>query len=555
MGSFNPKELDIIVWNNNIYTYDKIDRVIGGIDGTSNKPVIDLSQNSHYLKKYKGNILRGTLDPNTDPDVLTYLNSIDLDNLTPNHILYFKEDDMSVWTIDKTSYLETVDSITWLSQYDNYKLNVKGVELNGDGNKATYIYFDYDSDNEVLKIKDENGDLADLQVKDLNFNVYGSGSEITKLEDNEILLLSHITNSSQNQDAFYSVKRLEDTPLTITGFERNIDGGQTGTDDDYDLWHIDGDINPNLVVGDFIQISNITEGVGDDINGYYRVLSSNDQTGFNYIKTDRNFKVIEASSDQPTGLNGIIQKDNAVSIKWDNDYDNGTGEDPGIWTLIDKDNNLLPLKVSGLQIDGQEPEFLNLFINTIITNEAEFNLFFNNGNIVRSNEKVFVKHNPLADYTLSNNIIIEGDNLHIEFGPGVEIDLNGYSVIFNNNTGTQENIIFKGGIWYDSTTGGSLNGYYFDLSNSINSKLEDMVIENCEADKCIIGNSSMEFCNINNIKLDSNSNIFNILIDNIYNSNLMEVWLENTDTGKELLNIYNSNFVGFLNGESTIYNT
>jgi hypothetical protein len=546
MGSFNAKDSGVIIWNNTVYTYDKIDRVIGGIDGTSNKPVIDLSQNAHYLKKFKGTLLRDSGDPNSSSTVSTFLSEVEPDEFLDERLMYLDDSSGDIWTI--TGYDgSTVGSITWQNQYQTKALNIKQLNINGDGDQSTYVYFEYDPINELLKLKDDQGDLADLQVDNLKFNIYnGADTNVTNIQDNEVLLLSQITDPSQNTDAFCAVKRLEETGLTITGYESNIDGGQTGESDNFDKWYIDGDLPGDLEAGDYIQIDGLEENSNESINGYYRVSTFNDesQTGTNEITTDRTFNALEADIDQPTlqtGNSGSIYKDNSAILKWENNYDNGTGENTGRFVLIDREDNLLPLKVGSLQIGEENASFYGLFMNTLISSEAQFeNINWSD----RSNEWIYV---DVDNLTLTEDILINGNNLKLEFKPGCTIDMNGYIIDISGNT----NVTIKGGIWTNTGTGVDT---IIDMGDCINCRLENMIFENCIANTCIIGDTLMENCVINNIKIDDSNN-FNILINDIYNSNVMECWLDSPGTGTEVVNIYNSNFVGFIDGEPEIYNT
>jgi len=361
MGSFNPKTSNLIVFNDTVYTYDKADRVMGSLSGQSNAPVIDLAANSAYLKKFKGTVLRGTDDPNTSTTVATYLAGVTFDEFFPNRIIYFKTDDGSLWTVKESTYLETAASVEWENNYTSTSLNVKSLKLNGDGDDNSYIYFEYDNLTKTLSLKDENNDLASIQVDELNFNVYdGNEDDVTKIADNEILLMYQIVDDTENDDAYFAVKRLVSlsTPVTISSFEMNT--GETSINED--TWTTTAGDSADLVNNDYVQVSGIDEDTGEIINGYYRVKSYDGST----LVTDRDFKAIVADSNK-SGLSGELYKDNAAMIKWN--------ESDSRFELVTRDGELLGLSLDSLQLNGVDAGFYSFFINTVISNQTEFDAF------------------------------------------------------------------------------------------------------------------------------------------------------------------------------------
>lgn len=530
MGSFNPKASNLIIFNNTVYTYDKTDRVLGGLTGVSNAPILDLSANSAYLKKFKGTILRGTEDPNTSSTVSTYLDGVTFDEFFPNRILYFKTDDGSLWTVDETSYDETAASVLWVNNYTTVSLNVKALKLNGDGDDSTYIYFEYDNLTKTLSLKDETDALANIQVDELKFNVYdGEEDDITKIADNEILLMYHIEDDTENDDAFFAVKRLEPltTSVTISAFEM-----ESGVDED--TWTTTAGNAADLVNNDYVQVSGLVEGEGENINGYYRVKSYDGTS----LVTDRNFKAIVADEDE-SGLSGELYKDNAAMIKW-----NETSE---IFELVTRDGDLLGLSVESLQINGVDAGFYSFFINTVISNQVEFDAFFDDTDLDIEGEWVYVKS---GDYEMSNDITVISDNCKIEFADGCNIDLKGYSF---DISGT-ENVSVIGGTY--TNTGGSVSNV-FDISDCTFCRLENMIFSDITGDTCITGSSdtggSTENCGLYRIRIEE-GNDFDININDVQNSCLIDCYLYNTESGNlNYSGLNNCVFIGFLDGESNVF--
>ena len=60
---------DNSVFNSQVYIFDNDDLVLGGLNGASNIPVKQLADNSSYLKKFKGRIIRGTGEPTATGNV------------------------------------------------------------------------------------------------------------------------------------------------------------------------------------------------------------------------------------------------------------------------------------------------------------------------------------------------------------------------------------------------------------------------------------------------------------------------------------------------------
>jgi hypothetical protein len=236
-----------------------------------------------------------------------------------------------------------------------------------------------------------------------------------------------------------------------------------------------------------------------------------------------------------------LYKDNAAMIKWN--------ESDSRFELVTRDGELLGLSVDRLQINGVDAGFYSFFINTVISNQTEFDAYFDGTNLDIEGEWVYVKS---GNYDLNNSVTVISDNCKIEFADGCTIDLNGNSF---DISGT-ENVSIIGGTYTNS--GGSVS-YVFDISDCTFCKLENMIFSGIVGDTCITGSgdtgSWTNNCGLYRIRIES-GNEFDININNIQNSSLIDCYLYNTEIGKlNYSGLINCNFIGFLDDESNVFTT
>ena len=410
-------------YNSQIYIFDPSDFVLGSENGTSNIPIKELADNTTYLKKFKGVLLKG----NGDPNISSPLSGVTLDDDNLNNTLYLDEDTGNFWKLTQID-----PSIVWVNSYANANLTVKSLRLNEDGDVNDYVELSYDSSDNTLQITDTASQLADLKLNTLNTDsIKSNNGDITGVVDQEILLLFDITQESENADGYFSAKVMEDAPVTIIG----LDQAQTG--ETVDTWTSSvssGVLSDYLVFGNgadvYINIRNITEGVSDDLNGYYKVVSVDD--GLSTFTTDTSFK---SAIGVYNGSNGFVSVDNSAQIKY-----NFTDE---TWEFIKRDGTDLEISVSSIVINDKPTGFI---ADRLINNDSDFNDLFNGGVSVDDtiflvdpstsepikNEYIIVK--PKFDvaeseakykYVLNNSVEILESNVRIECVGGAYIE---YSV-------------------------------------------------------------------------------------------------------------------------------
>lgn len=410
-------------FNYNIYIYEAEDFVLGGLTGTSNIPIKQLADNSAYLKKFKGRIIRGTGDPDSNT-----LNDLDTDSNTTSNTLYLDENSGAFWKPDDQN------GTTWTNIYKSVVMNVKQLRINNNGDDTDYFKLVYNESANRLEIRDKNDVLADVRVGKVAYNsIDGESLTQSHFADQEILLLFDIVDHTENNDAYFSVKRLEALAnLTITDLDVGDQSGETT--DEWTVTVSSGVLSDYISSGDYIQITGIDEDSGEEINGYYLVNTVND--GGPSFTTYRTFNSVDGTN--KTLQSGNIYLDVASLIKWD--------ETNQYWSLERRDGTLLPLNCAGFFIDGVATGFL---ADRVITTSAQFTELFENldsgedtcylkkpeTNYVDIIESEFIAIKPNVDtadgsYTLNNNVEILGNNVEIKTFAGAYIKAGANNISF-----------------------------------------------------------------------------------------------------------------------------
>jgi len=402
---------DSSTYNSGIYIFENADLVLGGLAGTSNVPIKELADNSSYIKKYKGKIILGSGEPDSTGGA--DLTGIVIDSDSQDNILYMDETTGSFWKPADAGIT------SWTNIYKSAVLNVKGIKINNAGDESDYFEFSYNGSTNTLELKDEDGNYGDVRVGKVTFDtVDGSSLSISRIADDEILLLFDITQTSENSDGFYSVKRLEDiSGVTITQVEE-----YSALDTDTWTVTLDTGITLSSVISpnDYVQARGIVEGTGEEINGYYRIIAVSTDS----FTTFRSFNpvFISGTGSTITGQSGSLSLDNSAMLKWD---DTNTQ-----FSLEKRDGTLLPLNIAGLEINGVPAGF---YADRVISTQTQFDELFANvdtgqdtcylktpgDSYVSIVENEFIALKPNADeidghYNLNNNIEILGDNVRIE---------------------------------------------------------------------------------------------------------------------------------------------
>lgn len=395
--------------------------VLGGIDGPDNIALKQLADSGSYIKKFKGRIVRGTGVPNAST-----LSGFNADANVVTNTLYLDEATQSFWKPN--------DSIgsTWTNFTKAAKLNIKGLKLNDAGDDTDFLKLEYDAANNRLMVKKPDNTLGNIRVAKVIFNqIDGEALDTAKIVDSEIILLFDIASEAQNQNAQYAVKRLSDIPaLVVTAWDN------TNPDSKFTFNTAPA---PYLAVNDYVQIRELPEDTGDNINGYYLVKT----IGGNFIEVDQNYKKIVANATAETGLSGSISKDNSAMIMWN--------ETAGYWELRDRAGNLLSINVGGLYINGVLSEIIP---DRVVRNNLDYMEIFAHVETGQDtcylkkpetgyteyikNEWIIIRPNEdSADgsYDVLNNIEIPKSNLKLEFYPGATFKfLGNYTVRVRNDS-------------------------------------------------------------------------------------------------------------------------
>jgi hypothetical protein len=410
-------------FNTEVYIFSSEDFVLGELDGTSNIPLKQIAENTAYLKRFKGRIIYGTGTPSTG----SIPTDMVLDSYSIYNVLYLDETTGSFWK------LTSISPITWSNITKSTVLNVAGLKINNAGNDAEYFEFKYNSTTNTLELLDSYGNYGNVKVGTVYYNTIDSRTitdiEFVNIVDSELLLLANIEDESQNQDAFFSVKRLEDiSEITVTSFYRKDESVYVD-----DTWYVSvssGTVLSDYISdGDYVEIQGIDEESGEEINGYYKVSYVND--ALNYFRTSSDFRSAFAFNDY-TGLSGTMSKDNSAQIRW-----NATDVR---WELKTRNGNLLPLQISNFINESGIP--VGFIADRVISTTSQFDALFNNvvtgedvcylrkpeTNYTEDIENEFIYIKPNSDvgsngeYTLNNMVQIMGSNIKIETTKGTKIN-------------------------------------------------------------------------------------------------------------------------------------
>ncbi len=411
------------VFNTEVYIFAPTDLVVGDLFGTSNVPLKQLAENTAYLQRFKGMLYHG----NGVPGLTVIPSGAVLDAYSLGNILYVDEDTGAYYK------LTSITPVTWENISAAAVMNVAGLKLNLSGDDSNYLQLSYNSSNGALELKDKNGNFANVKVGLVYYNsIEGtslSSIETTKVVDSEILLLANIDNASENADAAFTVKRLIDIPeMIITSFYRK---NLTYSDD---TWYVSlptGEVISNhFVEGDFVQINDVPEDTGEEINGFYRIVYVNDALG--YFRTSADFWSAVALEDK-IGISATISKDNSAMINWNNTLSS--------WEFKTRDGSLVSLRIAGFV--NEAGVTLNFLADRVISTQIQFDEIFANVDSGESvcylrkpetlyvdiieDEYIFIKPNSdlgsNGAYTLNNVAEIIGSNVKIEMAPGAKITL------------------------------------------------------------------------------------------------------------------------------------
>ena len=469
-------------FNSSIYIFEPTDFVVGdsnGIEGTSNVPIKQLADNTAYLKKFKGHLLRGTGDPTAGNLV-----GISTDSNILENTLYLDENTGNFWK--PTSE----DGSSWDNIYTSAKLNVNGLRINDSGDETDFLELRYNGTSKQIELVDKFGNFADLRVGSLKFNgIDGSTSTSSQILDDEIILLSEITNQSENSDGFFSVKNLQDiSSITITSFEESS-GGTGSTEDKWNITFSPGStgeiLSDVLSVGDRIQVKGFTENTGQVINGFYEITEIVDEmeTGFQtgdsvHFKTSRSFGSINAGLYDSSNGTGSLSIDNSAQIRWNTTQ--------GRFELRKRDGSLLSLNVKNLFLNGTPIEF---YADRVISSQEEYDRLFNHtdtgsnicflknpdDNYLSNIENEYIVVKPKEDGSLEYDqdctLEIQGSNVRIEFIDGTKLKF--------TNTGLSIKSLNDTNMVVDSKGTNFLNVLTEDfLRTSGDNEGEEIILEN-----------------------------------------------------------------------------
>ena len=425
---------DSSTYNSSIYIFDPSDFVIGAENGTTNVPVKQLADNSSYLKKFKGTILRG----NGTPTVAVLPSNFDLDSDVTTNLLYLDEDTGNFWKPTD------ITATNWENIYRSASLNVGSLRLNEDDGTAAdetnYLDIKFDSLlNELQVLETDGTTLGDFKVDKMNVGSLQSsdGGDTINVSEDEILILFNITNNGENSDAFFSAKNMEDLDgVSITSFE--TDYLSDGSLDKWNLTLSTGDLT-NLVYSNganvFINIYSFSELTGQVINNYYKVVDVVDATDTgetsSYITTDRTFQAMNVTPYSPTNNStGLISIDNSAQIKWDTTLQQ--------WSFIKRDGTSLSINANGFIINGVNVGFIS---DTIIETIAQFNSILNTGTVggnylTTPFYYVIKPHGSGNEYLLNTDLIISSSNIRIETigGAYIKFSDNDVTIKTDNNS-------------------------------------------------------------------------------------------------------------------------
>lgn len=427
MGNYNGDE----TYSPSIYIFEDTDLVLGGLNGTSNVPIKQLANNTSYLKKFTGSFLHGTIEPTAST-----LTGFNLDANSINNILYLNTVDGSIWK------LTSISPVTWVNTYKTATLNVNGLSLNNNGDTADVLTFTYNAPEKTLELKDEFGNYGNIKVGRISFDTLESEQlNFSRVADSELILLYEITNNTENADAMFSVKRLQDIPqITVTGYTVGV------TEDTWTVTLSSGVLSDYLTSNDFVQIKGFNENTGEIINGYYKL----NFVSTNYFSTIRTHNAIIADNPtSQTGDTGTLSKDISAMIRWNNSQN--------YFEFVDRQNNLLPINCSGFFVNNIASGFV---ADRVISSNLQFNQLFSDNIATGSNicylkkpetgytdiiekEYIYLKANTDTvdgHYELFNYVEILGSNIKIESAPGITIKYMNSTSGFRIQDDTQLNV-------------------------------------------------------------------------------------------------------------------
>jgi hypothetical protein len=190
MISYNPTEN----YNASVYIMQVEDPIQGGVDGIDNLAIQQLTKNVKYLKKFKGTIIIGSVDPSGN-----YNLSIDYNS--QNNLLYLNETRGSFWKpIVSGSMVTSWTNITKLTV-----MNIAGISINSLGNDNSFQSLTFEDgvmpgDSQVSIIK-WNNRPGNLQLGKITFkDATTLYNRLGYINDTEILSNYTVEQESGNID-------------------------------------------------------------------------------------------------------------------------------------------------------------------------------------------------------------------------------------------------------------------------------------------------------------------------------------------------------------------
>ena len=556
-------DIDNPNWSDNVYTFDNADPVQGGAQGTSNKPMKELANNTATLRKYKSYIIQGTVNPNDDSTInslillqsnSTYaIQSYEIENDYIQTLLYFNYTDGTFWRFN------TVTD-NWENLNSGVTLDVSELRVNRDGDVLTNdSYFSLktetiEGDQKLVLRKFPENQLGDLSIGKLEVNAIDGNAEVINVVDKELLLLANNVDVD-NQDAQFAIKRLLDIGIVVDDVELSIDAVAAGLPVNvfgYDKFTVTYD-GSSGVLTEYIDPDNydsymqvyIPETGDQDADGYYRIAKVVSNTGDNYdFYTYREFNAVVLDTGVDFVPDGSAFVDVSALLKWVNSPLE-TGDLDGYFELSTRQGRLLGLNTYGVATTNGD---VGDIYNNIITNQEQFDNFF--GSTLSSTDNyVIVKPSQTelssGYYELDRIIDITGARNTIIFHDGARVKLTNASAGFKISS---DDVNLE--VNFDGQTIGSITSDLINIFNTTNCDIKTKIF-NITGNTGIIG--TVNNVNVNLKYTIDDTNVFNSNVKDLQNINCNDSFSVNNNTGgKNFDNCTNINIIGFIQGDAYI---
>jgi len=553
-------------WVDNVYTFDNNDPVQGGSQGVDNKPTKELANNVASLKQFKSSVIQGSGNPNSDSNInslialqqsTTYaVQDFEIENNYIKTLLYFDYTGGSFWRFNTASGL-------WENLNSELELDVTELKINRDGDIITNeSYFSLKTETIdgaqklVLREFPEN-QLSDLVVNTVEANAIDGTAEITNVVDQELLLLANNTDVN-NQNAQFAIKRLLDIGIIVDKVEINVD--ETGVDLPIDVFGYDRFTvtydDSNGALTDYIDPDNydsymqvyIPETGYADLEGYYRIAKVElVNTGEYYFYTYKRFNsvTLDTGIDEVDFIpDGTAFVDVSAMLQWVNSPLE-TGDADGYFQLSTRQGRLLALNTYG--ISTTDGDFGDIY-STIITNQAQFDLFFTT-TLASTDNYVIIKPSQTelsgGYYELDRVVEVTGNRNTFIFHDGARIKLTNASAGFKINAND-----IKIDMNFDGQTVGSITTPLINLFNTTNCDISTKLFN-------IVGDTGIEgTSNTTNVNLKFTIDDTNTVTSNtktLEDVNCNDIYSVNNDTGSKNFDACtNINIIGFVQGDAYI---